>query len=258
MITKDLKSQLQRGDTVFASWIQIGHPTIAEILVRAGFKCLVLDCEHGLIDLETAAAIMRAMGSGSCTPLVRLPKNDSTWIARIMDSGAGGIIVPMVNSAEQAAAAVAAIKYPPEGRRGIGYCRANTYGADFPQYFDAANESSVVIVQIEHADGVENIDSILDVNGVDGVFVGPYDLSGSMDVLGELDHPKMRAALQRINQSCRNHHLPAGLHVVAPEPERVKNAIEQGFRFIALSIDSVLLTHSARELLEKARKLDSA
>lgn len=257
MITKNLKSQLQRGAIVFAGWIQIGHPTVAEILVRAGFDCLVLDCEHGLIDLETTAAIMRAMGSRSCTPLVRLPKNDSTWIARIMDAGAGGIIVPMVNSAEQAAAAVAALKYPPEGRRGIGYCRANTYGADFQQYIETANESSVMIVQIEHAEGVENIDNILDVEGIDGVFVGPYDLSGSMDVLGELDHPKMRAALERINQSCRDHDVPAGLHVVAPDPARVKNSIEQGFRFIALSIDSVLLTHSAQELLEKARRLDN-
>ena len=248
-----LTEEIHRDGVALGGWIQIGHAAIAETFARAGLGWAVIDCEHGIIDLESAASLMRAMARGSCTPLVRVPVNDSAWIARSLDAGARGIVVPMVNTAEQAKAAVAAAKYAPSGRRGFGYCAANAYGVDFDQYAAEANQAITVTVQIEHIEAVENIDRILDVEGVHSVFVGPYDLSGSLDVVGQMDHPKMIAALDRVSRSCQEHNVPAGVHVVQPEPDRVTKAIESGFQIIALSLDAVLLYRAMHDFLKESR-----
>jgi 2-dehydro-3-deoxyglucarate aldolase len=247
--------ELADGGVAMGGFMQIGHPAVAEVLARAGLHWVIFDTEHGGIDLETGTALIRAMSAWLCTPFVRLPINDSAWIARFLDAGVGGIVVPMVNSAEQAKAAVDAARYPPDGRRGFGYNRANNYGVDFDEYAAGANAHTAVIVQIEHIDGVENIDRILDVKGIDGVFVGPYDLTGSMGIVGQMDHPKMTDALERIINACQRHGVPAGLHVVQPQIERVQKAIDDGFRIIGMSLDNVMLYHAARSFLTEARQL---
>ena len=247
--------ELADGGVAMGGFMQIGHPAVAEVFARAGLRWVMFDTEHGGIDLETGTALIRAMSAWPCTPFVRLPINDSAWIARFLDAGVGGIVVPMVNSAVQAQAAVDAARYPPVGRRGFGYNRANNFGVDFDEYAANANANTAVIVQIEHIEGVENIDQILDVEGIDGVFVGPYDLTGSMGIVGQMDHPKMADALKRIITACHRHNVAAGLHVVQPQIERVHKAIDDGFRIIGMSLDNVMLYHATRSFVTEARQL---
>jgi 2-dehydro-3-deoxyglucarate aldolase len=248
-----LKDALIKCRPAFGGWIQIGHPSIAEIMGKAGFDWIAVDAEHAAIDLETTTALLRAMAPYEAVPLVRVPHNDLMWIRRVLDAGAGGVIVPMVNTADDARRAVEAAKYPPAGVRGFGYCRANAYGEEFAGYVSRANDDLVVVAQVEHVESVQNVDAILDVEGIDGVFIGPYDLSGSMGITGQMDHPRMKEARQRVLDACRAHKKSAGLHVVRFTTEAVRGAMAEGFTFIALSIDVTSLHAHCREMVTAAR-----
>jgi 2-keto-3-deoxy-L-rhamnonate aldolase RhmA len=160
----------------------------------------------------------------------------------------------MVNTPEQAVAAVSAAKYPPVGRRGFGYCRANNYGAEFDEYVKSANDDMLVIVQIEHIEAIRNIDSILAVDGVDGAFIGPYDLSGSMGLTGQLYHPDVLAACDEMLKACKKHGKAPGIHVVPVEPERIKKFVSEGFTFIAASIDTVFIRYGSETILKSLKE----
>lgn len=242
---------LERRLTLGA-WIQIGHPAVAEVLARAGFDWVCVDFEHGIIDLETAANIFRAIDRFGCVPVARLPANDPIWIHRVLDAGARGLILPMIKTAAEAEAAVREAKYPPRGTRGFGYARANLYGADFQSAIASANDEIAMIMQIEHKDAIAQLDAILDVDGVDGLFIGPLDLSGSMGITGRLDHPQMIAALERYRAACRAHGKAAGLHIIRPTEEAIRRAIEQGYTLLALGLDNVFLDQAARAALRAA------
>lgn len=222
-------------------------------MAHAGFDWIAIDAEHAAIDLETTTSLIRAMAPYASVPLVRVPQNDLLWIRRVLDAGAGGVIVPMVNSGDDARRAVEAAKYPPTGVRGFGYCRANAHGESFAEYAAHANDEITVIAQVEHIESVNAVDTILDVAGIDGVFIGPYDLSGSMGITGQLDHPRMQEAKARVLAACRAHKKPAGLHIVRFAPESLQQALADGFTFIALSLDVVLLQAGCRQMLTAAR-----
>lgn len=245
------KALLDRRLTL-GTWIQIGHPACAEILARAGFDWVCVDLEHGGIDLETMTNLFRTLAGFDCTPIARLPLNDPVWIHRTLDAGAAALVVPMVNTAAEAERVVRESKYPPRGARGFGYSRANMHGADFKDYIAAANDEIAVIVQTEHKDAIANLDEILSVPGVDGSLIGPLDLSGSMGITGQLQHPHMIAALERHRELCNKHGVSAGMHIVHPTPERIRSAIEQGYTHLALGLDNVLLYEGARACLQAA------
>ena len=188
-----LKQKLNNKELTIGSWITLGSPGVAEILANAGFDWLVVDLEHTTISLEQAGELIRTIELAGVSSLVRLTNNDENQIKRVMDAGAQGIVVPMVNNANEAEQAVAATRYPPLGNRGVGLARAQQYGVSFAEYvlWQANIDSGpVVIVQIEHVDAVENLKEILGVSGVDGFIIGPYDLSCSMGIPGEFNHPK--------------------------------------------------------------------
>jgi 2-keto-3-deoxy-L-rhamnonate aldolase RhmA len=233
--------------------MQIGHPAIAEVLANAGFDWVCVDLEHGAIGLETMADIFRALAGFECVPVARLPANDPIWIHRSLDAGAQGLIVPMVNTAAQAESAVREAKYPPRGARGFGYSRANRYGARFHEYIAEANEEIAVVMQIEHKDGIANLEGILDVPGVDGVFIGPYDLSGSMGIPGRLDDPQVVSALARYRQICAARRKSYGLHVVHPEAAAVRRALDEGYTLLALGADTILLAEASVAALAAVR-----
>ncbi|SVC99141.1 uncharacterized protein METZ01_LOCUS351995, partial [marine metagenome] len=193
MSKSELLSKLSIG-----SWIQIGHPAIAEIMASAGFDWLVVDLEHSAITLREAEDLIRVIDLKGVVPLVRLSSNNPEQIKRIMDAGSHGVIVPMVNTPEEAEMAVASVKYPPVGRRSFGLARAQGYGVRFEDYLAWQRENSLVIVQIEHINAVNCLESILSVEGVDAYFVGPYDLSGSLGIPGQFDHPEFLEAMDRI------------------------------------------------------------
>jgi 2-keto-3-deoxy-L-rhamnonate aldolase RhmA len=246
------RALLERTPT-FGAWIQIGHPACAEVFGRLGFDWICVDLEHGAIDLETTAAIFRAVEVHGAVPVARLPLDDQIWIKRTLDAGARGLIVPMVNSAEQARRAVRCAKYPPLGERGYGYSRANLHGIDFEPYIRSANRDIALVMQIEHRDGIDAVDEILEVEGVDGAFIGPYDLSGSYGKVGELGCPEMVDALARFRSACAAHGKPAGMHVVRPGQGNVEAAIRDGYTMIALGLDNVFVAMGAAAAIGQAR-----
>ncbi len=251
-----MKNKLRRAllerEVTLGSWMQIGHPACAEVLARAGFDWVCVDLEHGAIDLERTADIFRGLSGFDCVPVARLPLNDSVWIHRTLDAGARGLIIPMVKTAAEAEAAVREAKYPPRGVRGFGYSRANLYGADFEPYIACANEEIALVMQIEHKDAIANLDAILRVEGVDGVFIGPLDLSGSMGITGQLEHPQMVAALEKYRAACRAHKKSAGLHIIHPNETNVRRALDEGYTMLALGLDDAFIEQSARASLKAA------
>lgn len=254
MIKNKFRSALLNRQVTLGAWMQIGHPAVAEIFARAGFDWVCVDLEHGAIDLETMANIFRTLDGFDCVPVARLPLNDPVWIHRTLDAGARGLIIPMVKTAAEAEAAIYEAKYPPRGARGYGYSRANMHGMDFAEYIANANEEIAMVMQIEHKDAIANLDGILKVQGVDGLFIGPLDLSGSMGITGQLDHPQMVAALDRYRSACKESAISAGMHIVRPNPENIGKAIKQGYTLIALGLDNVFLDDSSRACLKAVGK----
>ncbi len=252
-----LRHRLAAGEATVGTWVTLGHPSVAEVLARAGFDWIVIDMEHSVIGLREAQDLLRAVELAGVPGIVRLPANDPVVIKRVMDAGAAGVMVPMVNSAADAAAAVAAVRYPPHGTRGVGLARAQGYGAPgaFAAYRDRLPDEAVIIVMIEHVDAVAAVDGILAVDGVDAFIVGPYDLSGSLGVPGELDDPRVEAALETVHAAGRRHGVPGGLHVVDPDPVRLRAALDAGHRFVGYGLDVRFLDAGARSGLAAAGHL---
>ena len=248
-MNNSLKSALIKDEVTIGSWITIGHPAIAEIMCKAGFDWLVVDLEHSVITVREAEELIRVIDLCGVVPLVRLSANDPVQIKRVMDAGAYGVIVPMVNTASEAEQAVAAVRYPPKGRRGVGLARAQGYGSSFERYREWVNKETVVIVQAEHIQAVENLEAILSVDGVDGFILGPYDLSGSLSIPGQFDHPLMKEAMERIRSIGAASGKVAGIHVIEPDLGKVRERLDQGYRFVAYSVDIRMLDCACRSAL---------
>jgi len=241
-----LKTKLKNHELTVGTWISLAHPAIAEIMVKAGFDWVVVDLEHSVITLREAEELIRVIDLGGSVPLVRLSTNDPVQAKRVMDAGAHGIIVPMINSKEDVAKAVASIHYPDKGVRGVGLARAQGYGTKFHEYAEWLKKEAVVVIQIEHVEAVKNIKEILSCDDVDGYIIGPYDLSASMGLSGQFDHPDVVAALKKIREAGAALKKPGGLHVVEPNPEELKSRIKEGFQFIAYSVDFRMLDVACR------------
>lgn len=251
---RSFRKRLLNDEILLGGWLQIASVTSAELMAEAGFDWVAVDCEHGLIDLPAAAAMLGALESRGVAGIIRLPACDGVWIRRALDAGASGLIVPMVNSAAIAQEAVRWSKYPPAGERGFGFSRANAYGARFDDYCAAANDNIALIAQIEHISAVNDIDAILEVAGIDALFIGPYDLAGSMGLVGQPNHPKVTAACERVLQTAQAKSVPAGIHVVSADPRAAAPYLEKGFKLLALGIDTLFIRHTAAKILADARK----
>jgi 2-keto-3-deoxy-L-rhamnonate aldolase RhmA len=248
---KGFRQALSRGELLTGSWIQINHPTSAEILSQSGFDWIGVDLEHSDIDIVSFAEILRGSHPQTAV-LARVSQNDNLEIRRALDVGANGVLVPLVSSAEEAEKAVASAKYPPLGMRGYCYSRMNNWGSLFQEYSEHANDSIVVIVMIETEKGVENIDEITRVEGVDGVFIGPYDLSGSYGIPGKISDPIVDSACEKVVESCKKSRKPVGLHVVLPTQEAIEKAVRTGYSFIAVGADVVFLCEASKAALRIA------
>lgn len=257
MKSNPVKQALLERRLTTGSWLQLGHPGIAEILARAGFDWLAADCEHGDIDELQFAAQARAMAASGTVPLVRVRENDTLEIRRVLDLGAQGVIVPLVNTAEDARRAVAAAKYPPQGVRGFAFHRGNGWGVDFDDYVKNANNEIAVVVMIESKTAVDNIDAILAVDGVDGVFIGPYDMSGSYGIIGQTGSQIIRDACRKVSEACARAGKSAGIHVVLPTPEAIQRAVADGFTFLGLGMDTVFLSSGAADCLKLIKGITS-
>ena len=249
---RELKARLAAGQVAIGGWLTFQDPSVVEVMTQAGFDWFAIDMEHAPLDRRDAHHLIRMVTSLGVPCLVRLPANDATIAKQVMDSGADGIIVPMVNSADEARRAVSSVKYPPDGTRGVGLARAQGYGSSFEDYM-ATSRDSVVIVQIEHKDAVVHVDEIVQVAGVDGIFLGPYDLSGSLGAPGAFKTAAYQEAVARVRQAALAAGLPAGLHVVHPSDEAMVQAVHSGFRLIAFSTDFLLLKHACQTGLARVR-----
>lgn len=256
MLATRIKEKLSRGEPSLGSWMSMGHVSIAEILASAGYDWVVVETEHTAIDVSEVLRLVIAIEGRGAVPLVRLAWNDPIQCKAVLDSGAAGVIVPMVNTRADAELAVKAAKYPPLGCRGIGLARAQGYGTSFHAYVTRANAETLLVVQIEHIDAVNNIEEILSVPGIDATFIGPYDLSMSMGLPGQLSHPAVVAAGERVLQATLAHGLTAGIHLVHPDRAAadLPDYLARGYRFIALGTDILFLGDSCRALQAAARQ----
>lgn len=249
----DLKERLRRREVCLGSWITLAHPAIAEIMADAGFDWLAIDLEHSTIGIREAQELIRVIDAAGVTPLVRLTSNDPNQAKRLLDAGARGVIVPMVNSAAQAEAAVSAVRYPPVGIRGVGLSRAQGYGVRFEEYIQTIEPATVVVAQIEHAEAVGALGEILAVPGVDATIIGPYDLSGSIGKPGQFDDSGVLALLGEYERASGEAGIPMGFHVIDPDYRSVMRKAQAGYRFLGFSVDFLFLGESCRTGLRALR-----
>lgn len=244
-----LKARLKAGEATVGSWVSVAHPTIAEVMAHAGFDWLAIDMEHGIIGIESVLTLVQAINTTPVAPIVRVPWNEPVVVKQVLEIGPAGLIMPQVNTAEEAEAAVRAAKYPLEGIRGIGCQRAAGFGAYFEEYLHAANDQQMVIVQIEHVRALQNLRQIVSVKGLDAVFIGANDLSASMGLLGQARHPDVLKAIQEVLKAARDAGIAAGL--VASDPEDINRRITEGFQVVAIGHDVGLLSSVCRDICRK-------
>lgn len=242
----DFKQKLKEKKLTVGSWLSIANPAVAEIMAKAGFEWLAIDMEHSSLSSDQCQELIRVIDLCGVVPLVRVGANDALLIKQAMDAGAHGVIVPMVNTAEEARQAVSYVKYPPEGKRGAGLSRAQGYGTNFDAYKDWVKKESIVVVQIEHIDAVNELENILSVVGVDAFIVGPYDLSGSLGIPGQFDDKRIKDVMKKMAAVFQTKNISAGYHVVSTDERLVQKKIKEGYSFIAYGVDFLFLGDSAR------------
>jgi 2-dehydro-3-deoxyglucarate aldolase len=248
-----LKEKLKNKELTIGSWITIPSIEIVEIMSTAGFEWLVVDMEHTSLTIDQAKTLIHAIQANSMSALVRVSKNEEVIIKRVLDCGADGIIVPMIKNEKDAKKAVSFAKYPPHGKRGVGLNRAQNYGISFNDYKRWVENEMVVIAQIEHIDAVNNISDIINVNGIDGTIIGPYDLSASMGYPGEYNKEVVKNALEKVENQILKSSVSLGFHVIESDHLFSLNKIKKDYSFIAFSIDFLFIGDMVREQMQQLK-----
>ncbi|MBI2247157.1 MAG: aldolase [Armatimonadetes bacterium] len=252
VLPNGVKTLLQQGQLAIGQWLTLPSPAITELLASYGMDWLLVDTEHGPAGWETVEDMIRAMKGTEVVPLVRVAGNDPVLIKKALDRGAFGVVVPLVNTAEQAKAAAAACRYPPNGIRGVAGGRANRYGVDLVKYVAEWNQRVLVICQLETREAVQNAESIATVPGIDVLFIGPNDLSANLDRFRKFEDPEFTHAVDRILQAARAHRKAAGIMAAGADDTLAR--VDQGFRFISVGSDTRMLGAAAASTYEKIRK----
>jgi len=250
---KGIRSKLKKNQPSIGSWLQLPNGSVAEILGAAGYDWVAVDMEHGSIDFGHLPDLFRALELGNTLPLVRVENGTFLHCRRALDAGAGGIIIPDIQTAEQLSALRDACRWPPDGRRGVGFCRGNLFGQNFQSYQVEAREPFLVAM-IENSVALKNLEAILQVPGLDAVLIGPYDLSSSLGFTGRLHLHVVQQAIAKILKKARQVGVPAGIHVIEPSPSELSRRIKEGFRFLPYSIDAVMLATGAKSWIEGIKK----
>ncbi len=249
---ESFKNRVLKKEKLFGTIVSLPSPQIAEMFSLAGLDWLFIDAEHGNFDLDDVQGVLQVVGDKTPS-LVRVPLNDEIWIKRVLDAGAKGVIVPQVLTAEEALQAVSFCKYPPEGKRSVGISRAHGYGMKFSDYLENANDEILVVIQIEHIEAVRNAGTIVEVPGVDVVFVGPYDLSASMGVTGKVDSPRVKDAVGKVYDICHEVGKPAG--IFGTVEDAVKPYVDMGFSLVCVSADNLLIAGALKELVSRVKNI---
>lgn len=252
-----LKNKLRNRQRIFAAWTSLGHPSITEIFCQAAFDFIGIDIEHSTISHEQCQRIIAAAQAGGSLCLARIASHNLEMVKRLLDSGADGIIVPMVETPQEVQAIIQAMRYAPKGKRSFGVARAQGYGFDFELYAKEWNRSSILMVQIESQLGVDNIEEILSFDEVDAVMIGPYDLSGSLGIPGQLEHQRVKDLCQRIIRACKKYKRSCGTQNIDPDLKSLRKNLSQGYTFVVLASDIFVLwrwTDRMGGLMKKLRK----
>jgi 2-keto-3-deoxy-L-rhamnonate aldolase RhmA len=251
VVKQSFRKRLEQGDPLIGAFLTLPSPEIAEIFAEAGYDWLFVDMEHTTLDVQDVQRILHAVGE-KCACLIRVPSQDEAWLKKVLDAGADGVIFPHVNSADEVRDIVEKCLYPPDGSRSVGLARAQKYGLQFDSYIEQANQTVAIIPQIEHVDGVQNIEEIVKVPGISAVFIGPYDLSGSLEKLGEIKDPLVQENIAKIKDACKEAGLPVG--IFSMDADVASAYIEQGFTLVSVGMDILFIGESAKETLRKLRK----
>jgi 2-dehydro-3-deoxyglucarate aldolase len=244
------RKRLHDGEALYGTLLSLPSAAVAEVLATASFDWLFVDTEHGAIGTATMLSILQAVDRDLAC-IVRLPQLDGGAIKRVLDAGAQGIMIPQVETADQAREIVRLSRYAPDGERGMGPGRAHGYGAYFSEYVARANDEVTVVIQVEHARAVDNIEAIAAVAGIDCVFVGPYDLSQSLGHAGDVAHPSVITAIDHVTRTCQAAGMPLGYYGI--DAAAVAPYVARGYTLICAASDSLLLGRSAAELRETLR-----
>ena len=242
---KKIRNLLATNNFSIGSWLQIPHSSVAEILGNSGYDWVAVDLEHGSIGIEQLPDLFRALELGGTLPLARLAQGGSKDCQQVLDAGAGGVIVPMIENAGQLTLIRDACRWPPAGKRGVGFSRANLFGKYFESY-SKESQNPFLVAMIESVHAVDNLVEILLVEGLDAILVGPYDLSASMGIVAQFDHPKFKEMMNKIRSQCSAARIACGVHVVKPSHEELQERINEGDRFLAFSADSVFLNYYSK------------
>ena len=239
-IINKIRDKITTDKVTLGTWQQIPHASISEILGQAGYDWVAVDMEHGSVSVAQLPDLFRGIELGGTLPLARIAESTPKNCKQALDAGAGGIIAPMIKSAEELTIVRKACCWPPVGTRGVGFSRANLFGKNFNSYKKEA-QSPLLIAQIEHINAVNNLDEILQVDGLDAIIIGPYDLSASMEITGEFDTREFIEVMDSIINRCKKFNVPCGDHVVKPDQELLEKRISQGYKFIAFGTDGVFM-----------------
>ena len=240
-----IREKLSKKKAVIGSWIQLADSSVAEIMGNSGYDWVAVDQEHGSISNHQLPDIFRALELGDTLPLVRLAQGQPKDCKQALDAGAGGVIIPNIESSEQLQLIMNACKWPPAGNRGVGFSRANLFGINFKDYYREA-QNPIVVAIIESIQAIDNLEAILQVRGLDAILIGPYDLSASMNVTGEFENDLFISAIEKIRALAKRNSIPSGIHIVEPASETLRKRVEEGYQFIAYSIDSVFLSKNCK------------
>lgn len=252
MLRNKLKRMLLEGKTAFGSFVTFNSPDIVEIMALSGFDFVVIDTEHGPLSVESTQNLIVAAESRGITPITRVTEGSETTILRSLDVGTHGIQVPQVNSMETARKIVSFAKYYPDGQRGAAFPRAADYGAvSLEEYFKTANVETMVIAHCENKECLNDLEQIAAIPGIDVLFLGPFDMSQSLGIPGQVDHPLLQEIAERVVKTAEKAGKAAGIFAV--NGEQAKRRAEQGFRYVTVGMDNIFLANVCRRELLAAK-----
>jgi len=254
LIENYLKRTLNEGKVVFGPFMKFTDPAAVEIMGFAGFDFVIIDTEHGPISIEAAQNLIRAAEAVNITPIIRVGSNDEILILRALDIGAQGIEIPQINSKSDAVRAVKSVKYSPQGERGVcRYVRAANYSSmDKFKYFESANKETMIIAHIEGVKGINNLDEILSVPGIDVIFIGPYDLSQSLGIPGQVNNSLVVEKMKEVVLKCKEIKVAVG--TFADDIDVAKSWISLGVQYMAFSVDVGILYNASKNIVNELFK----
>lgn len=248
MDRKSLKEALRNREKLFGAWVSYAEPSITETFAKAGFDFIAIDMEHSTITLPQAQRIIAASQSHGVPCLPRPVSHSNDYFKPILESGADGLLVQMVNTPDEVEKIISHLKYPPIGKRSYGVNRAQGYGFDFDEYINQWNQTSIFIIQVESIEAVDNIEKLLAFDEIDGVMVGPYDISGSLGVPGQTNHPKVIEASKKVIKVCEKYGKSCGTQIADPNLKSVKAIFDLGYTYTILGSDLFILWKWAEEM----------